>query len=218
MTTTITPFPEMRPAAAGPTRWMGRVLDCIDYGVIVLARDLTVQYVNRRAERSMEGAYPIEVVDGRLHGRIAADERFLRAAAMNAADKDMRSMGRLTGNGTEVLVSVIPLARDDGKTVVLLLLGRDAQCMDLSVNGFARCHGLSQAEAAVLAGLADGLRASEIADMQRVAVSTVRTQLASIRSKTGTDSLQSLVRELGKLPPLMPVIDVPRAPSPRWVA
>lgn len=217
MTTTISPVLQTAPPSPS-SRWMGRVLDCIDYGVILLADDLAVHYANRRATRSMLGTYPVEVVDGRLRCRTAADERFLRTAAINAATRDMRSMGRLIGSGGEVLVSVMPLAHEDGAVAVLLLLGRDAQRTDLSVDGFARCHGLSQAEAAVLAGVAEGLRASEIAELQRVAISTVRTQLASIRSKTGTDSLQSLVRELGKLPPLMPVIDVQRPRAERLAA
>jgi DNA-binding CsgD family transcriptional regulator len=50
--------------------------------------------------------------------------------------------------------------------------------------------------------LCEGLRPSDIARRQRVAISTVRTQIGSIRLKTGASSITSLLREIALLPPM----------------
>ena len=45
--------------------------------------------------------------------------------------------------------------------------------------------------------------AAEVARQQGVAVSTVRTQIGSIRAKTGAGSISELVRQVAVLPPLV---------------
>jgi DNA-binding CsgD family transcriptional regulator len=47
------------------------------------------------------------------------------------------------------------------------------------------------------------VRPTEIAQRQSVAVSTVRTQIGSIRAKTGAGSIRELVRQVAVLPPLV---------------
>ena len=58
----------------------------------------------------------------------------------------------------------------------------------------------------MLQSLCKGLGPTEIAAEHAVAISTVRTQLAAIRSKTGVSSLRGLVNEVACLPPLMHVL------------
>jgi DNA-binding CsgD family transcriptional regulator len=55
----------------------------------------------------------------------------------------------------------------------------------------------------VLEHLCGGVRPTEIAQRQGVAVSTVRTQIGSIRAKTGATSIRELVRQVAVLPPLV---------------
>jgi DNA-binding CsgD family transcriptional regulator len=47
------------------------------------------------------------------------------------------------------------------------------------------------------------VRPTLIAQTQGVAVSTVRTQIGSIRAKTGAASISALVRQVAVLPPLV---------------
>jgi DNA-binding CsgD family transcriptional regulator len=47
------------------------------------------------------------------------------------------------------------------------------------------------------------VRPTAIAERQNVAVSTVRTQIGSIRAKTGAGSISELVRQVAVLPPLV---------------
>ena len=58
----------------------------------------------------------------------------------------------------------------------------------------------------MLRGLAGGLRPAQIARAAGVAMSTVRTQITSIRLKTGARSIGELVRLVTVLPPIVPVL------------
>jgi DNA-binding CsgD family transcriptional regulator len=82
------------------------------------------------------------------------------------------------------------------------MLSRREICEALSVHGFARDHGLSGAERRVLDALCQGLQANEIAAVQGVAISTVRTQISSIRAKTDSASIGEVVQRLARLPPI----------------
>jgi DNA-binding CsgD family transcriptional regulator len=71
------------------------------------------------------------------------------------------------------------------------------------VHGFVRSVNLTPAETRVLELLCSGVRPTAIARQQNVAVSTVRTQIGSIRAKTGAASISELVRQVAVLPPLV---------------
>ena len=104
-----------------------------------------------------------------------------------------------------VTVSVVPLPghETERRSAVLLLLGKRQVCEQLSVQAFARSHGLTPAETRVLGGLCRGERPDDLAELLGVQISTIRTQIGSIRQKTGTDSIRALVRKVSVLPPLM---------------
>ena len=88
----------------------------------------------------------------------------------------------------------------------LLVFGRKQVCEPLSIEFFARQHGLTPAETAVLIGLARGLRPAQIASEGEVTLSTVRTQITSVRAKTGATSIGELVRIVMVLPPIVSVV------------
>ena len=90
--------------------------------------------------------------------------------------------------------------------LVLLVLGRRQSCEALTVDFFARTQGLTSAEAKVLQALCDGLRPKEAARRLGVAVSTIRTQISSIRTKTQTTSIRDLVSRVTALPPITPAM------------
>ncbi len=50
--------------------------------------------------------------------------------------------------------------------------------------------------------LCDGRQPIEIAEAQRVAIATVRTQIASIRIKTDTTTIGELIQRVARLPPI----------------
>ena len=67
--------------------------------------------------------------------------------------------------------------------------------------------GLTQAEARVLEALCEGATPTEVAASLGVAVSTVRTQLATIRAKTGAAGIRQLVAGVANLPPVVCAVE-----------
>jgi len=101
-----------------------------------------------------------------------------------------------------VNLSVIPLGGD----ATLVILGRRHLSERISIDNYARIHGLTPAETRVLEGLCEGLDPREIAEVHEVGLATVRTQIGSLRAKTQTANLRALVRQVGLLPPMRTVL------------
>jgi DNA-binding NarL/FixJ family response regulator len=106
------------------------------------------------------------------------------------------------------MLAVLPLRPNAvcADAPALVVFGPRAHCKRLAIQFYAQAHRLSQAETAVLHALGEGLSPKEIADRNDVALSTVRTQVSSIRVKTGARSITELVLTLGHLPPIMPAV------------
>jgi DNA-binding CsgD family transcriptional regulator len=101
----------------------------------------------------------------------------------------------------------VPAARgrDPGSPDALLVFGKHEVCTPLSVHFFAREHGVTSAESAVLAALCNGASPRQIAGERGIALSTVRTQIQNIRQKTGARNIGDLLRVASRLPPLMTI-------------
>jgi len=76
----------------------------------------------------------------------------------------------------------------------------------LSTHAFARHHALTAGETRVLEALCSGHSAPAIARRHGVAVTTVRTQLTSLRAKTGAKTVNDLLRTVARLPPMVNVL------------
>ena len=74
------------------------------------------------------------------------------------------------------------------------------------MQGFARIHHMTPGETRVLTALCRGAPPADIAAEHGVAVCTVRSQIGSIRIKTGAPSIRALVRQVAVLPPLLGVL------------
>ena len=180
------------------------ILNEIDYGMFVLDGSPTVLFANRAALARLQAVQTLSIEHGAL---VAADPRdacALNAAIRAAAQQRLRRMVMVGRPADRMAVAVIPLPQSvaANETRVLVLLSRREICEALSVHGFARDHGLSAAERRVLDALCQGLQANEIATVQGVAISTVRTQISSIRAKTDSASIGEVVQRLARLPPI----------------
>lgn len=96
--------------------------------------------------------------------------------------------------------------------VTLLVLGKREFCGPLSVR-FARSLCLIPTDSRALEMLRGGARPTGIAQRQCVAVSTVRTQIGSVRAKTGAASIGELVRQIAVRPPLVGALRAMPAPG-----
>ena len=98
---------------------------------------------------------------------------------------------------------MLPLAGRSGERPrALVVLGRRQPCSDLGLEMLAGSYGLTLAERRVLAALVREATPREIARQHAVALSTVRTQISSIRAKFGTRSIEGLLLRAAQVPPV----------------
>jgi DNA-binding CsgD family transcriptional regulator len=185
-------------------KWLAASLDEIDYGVLLLRDATTVAHANHAARAELGGDHPLQLTGNTLRASRPRDAAALREAISAATGRGMRHMLTLGLAPRQLTVSVVPVATHgtDEQAGALLVLEKREVCGQLSVQGFARCHGLTSAETAVLQALCDGLDPMEIARHNGVAVCTVRSQIGSVRAKTGAGSIRELLNRIAALPPL----------------
>ena len=207
----LPPRPAAAPSgeAAPPAvwQWLAAALDELDYGIVLLFEGMRIVHINDAAQVELDDLHPLQLVGNELRARLARDVAPLHEAVTAAATRGMRKLLTLGEESHRTSVSVVPLeAADAGPRAVLVVLGKREMCESLSVQGFARSHRLTHAETRVLAALCSGVPPTEVAKQQGVAVSTVRSQIGSMRQKTGAESIRALVRQVAVLPPVKEVL------------
>lgn len=200
---------------AGPERrsqrdWLAATLDEVDYGMLLLTDTSHVVHVNHAARVELDGEHPLQLLGRELRARHAHDVAPLHTALQNAATRGLRKLLALGAGAHRISASVVPL----GEATTLLILSKRQVCESLSVQGFARSHSLTPAETRVLVALCQGVPPGAIAIELGVGIATVRSQIGSIRQKTGAESIRALVRQVAVLPPLMGVLRQAVAPEP----
>jgi DNA-binding CsgD family transcriptional regulator len=195
--------PERR--AACPSQWLVRMLDEADHGMVLVGHGGRLRHANRAAREELAGEQSLKVEAGRVQPAQADQVADFRQALVDASHGRRRLVW--LGESPALLpVASVPLNNQSGgDAAALLLLGRRSTRDTLSLDFFARSQGLTAAEGRVLQALCDGLRPKEVAVQTGVAVSTVRTQISSIRQKTRTASIGELLRLVSALPPISPL-------------
>jgi DNA-binding CsgD family transcriptional regulator len=190
-------------ASIAASACMRHVLDHLDYGIVIVDGEGRALHANVAASRLIQRADLLQVREGVL-GVADRQEDPAWRRALQGARRGLRALLRLGGANSSVGVAVVPLLdRETGEHLVtLVVLGRPSICESLSTQWYARRHELTQAESGVLEQLCRGLRPADIARRQGVAISTVRTHICSIRSKTGVPSVGALLHEIATLPPM----------------
>jgi DNA-binding CsgD family transcriptional regulator len=196
--------PDLPPLA----RWYELMLDEIDYGVLLLGSDAQVLHINHAARCELDAQHPLQLLGRQLRAREAGDVVRLHDALHAATQRGLRRLLMLGQDGHRVAVAVVPLrsAGPGGQGATQLSMGKRQMCGGLGVQWFARSHGLTLAETRVLEALSEGLQPNDIAVRHGVGISTIRSQIGSIRSKTRSDSIGALVRQVAVLPPLVGVL------------
>ena len=195
------------------------LLDQIDYGMLVLAGDHRVRFANHAAREALVGEHPLSLQGDELRARAGTEAGALRKA-LESAGRGLRSLLVLGSGGRAVGVAVVPLneavARrrgGAGEAEMLLVMGKGAVGGDMAAEWYARLHGLTMAETAVLNLLCSGAPPTEIARRQGVALSTIRTQIGSIRAKTGARTIAAVQRRIATLPPMVSALHRSQAPA-----
>ncbi|CAN5883072.1 hypothetical protein BH11PSE8_BH11PSE8_23220 [soil metagenome] len=198
--------PERRSAALKSRHLWAATLDEIDYGMLLLTDEMHAVHVNHAARLELDGDHPLHLIGRELHARRPKDVQPLQDALHNAAHRGLRKLLTVGEGQHRVSISIVPLRPVGGEGnghTTLVWLGKRDVCEPLSVQGYARCYGLTAAETRVLIELCAGARPGEAAATLGVKISTVRTQIGNIRLKTGAESIRALVRQVAVLPPMV---------------
>lgn len=183
---------------------MLRVIDEIDYGILVISAEGEILQVNHLARHELLAGHLLASVNNRLTGR-STELCEQIAQALEHASRGQRKLVFLDGSRGDMPVAFIPLSHpfEISTPTVLVLLARQRACDNLAVRMFARAQRLSPSEESVMIGLCRGLEVSEIARENGVAQSTVRSQVKSLREKTGCPSIRRLMQRIDSLPPVV---------------
>jgi DNA-binding CsgD family transcriptional regulator len=187
-----------------PAAWQSLILEEIDYGIVMLTPQLQVTYCNGAARNDLTSPSPVVLTADELRARSPRDDTLLHDALRAATQRGLRRLLTFRRDESALTMAVVPMDRggDAPQASVLVILGRRRMCETLSAQGLAKCLGLTPTEGRVLAHLSAQQRPADIAHALCVALSTVRTHIASIRAKTGVSSIRELIQLIARLPPL----------------
>jgi DNA-binding CsgD family transcriptional regulator len=194
--------------SADPAAWLRCMLDEIDHGMLLVSADAQIVYCNHAARLALDGQLALQMLGSTLRARQPQDVAPLYEA-LAGAQRGLRKLLTLGDGEQRLSVSLVPMpgllvpGRAATGALTLLVLSKQHFCQSLSVQAFARGANLTPAETRVLEMLCDGAMPSDIAQQVGVAVCTVRSQIGSIRTKTGTGSIGELVRQVSLLPPML---------------
>jgi DNA-binding CsgD family transcriptional regulator len=191
------------------------LLEELDTGIIVCTEEGYVELANNVARCELREGRPLAIdPTGALCLTEGAKASLLhwRAALRAAVQSRRRQLLALRDEQRTLMVSVMPLGQDPSR--VLVMLGRRQPAPDLAVEMLGKLCELTGAEQYVLGKLLAGQRVEEIARTRSVKLSTLRTQVSSLRDKLGARRLEDLVRMAAELPPMTTIL---RSPALRTI-
>jgi DNA-binding CsgD family transcriptional regulator len=199
----------MAASLAGPL--LGAVFDEIECGLVVCSGDGRVHLANAAARRELDEGCALRAEQGVLVGCNDGAETLVRAIR-RAARSERRALVRVGRSDSALMLGVQPLhdPRTDAR-LVLVVLGRHVPCSEISLELLATQNGLTMMERRVLAALLRDTSPNEIAASHDVALSTIRSQIASIREKLDARSIDHLLLRVAALPPIAGALQVARA-------
>jgi DNA-binding CsgD family transcriptional regulator len=164
-------------------------LEGLAHGVALIDGESVVRYANAAARVALKH------LD--LHQGLWAE------AIRRVCERGRRELVEVCSDAQTAFAALVPVAVARGHWA-FVTFGRQELCGAIELQMFSSRHGLTLTEAAVLRELTRGLQAEDIARLHGVARSTVLTQIAAIRHKTGTHSVRQLLDTLSRMPPLTP--------------
>ncbi|MBO1075358.1 helix-turn-helix transcriptional regulator [Roseomonas marmotae] len=191
-------------------------LDLLPNGVLVLEADCRVVFANRSAEQLMRSAGMTLRPGAALHLPVGQEDGKLTQLVWQATRQEggvpplpgSMQCTRTAGSSPPLTLLVAPFQprrhqRHEGSRPRALVLMSEPPLEPGDISGqIVQLFGLSPSEAGVAAAMASGLSPEEIAQQRAVRVNTIRTQIKSIMSKTGTRRQGELLRLLLSLPRL----------------
>lgn len=186
-----------------------RMLDEIDYGLILLDQRLKVWHVNHLARVELARGQLLHVQDGYLSTRVAGRLVPLQAATHRAA-QGIRSLLDLRPPDVSqagMSIALVPMGHPaecyPDPLPVMAITCRPQLCAQISLHFFAQSYGLTRTEEAVLEALVQGQEVEDIVRERGLAMSTVRSHVKQLRQKTQSASMRELLNKVSVLPPVV---------------
>ena len=192
------------PDAAVMARCLAATLDHVGRGMLLVSSGGRVMHANKLARQALGPQHPLQIDAGRLRARTGQDALRLAEALEAAVKRGLRHLLDMGEGAQRVAVAVLPI-EGEGGNAALVSLEQPRRAQDLAVQCYARQHGFTGAETAIVEALLAGQQPSAIARAKGVALSTVRTHIGQLRQKTGAHSIRQLLERLTGLPPMMGV-------------
>jgi DNA-binding CsgD family transcriptional regulator len=178
------------------------LVDEVACGLIACDVRGALRYANRSAREELAGARALKLVNDQVCCTSGSNTHF-HAALLEAAVHNRRQLITVGREADGVMLTVIPLqAHDVPKSSVLIMLGRRGPCSVLGLEMLSKAHGLTLAERRVLSGLLAHEAPRQIAVANGVSLSTVRTQIKSVREKMGVHNTEGLLIRAAEVPPI----------------
>ena len=194
-----------------------RVLDEIDYGLILVSPDGLLQRANHLGRYELAQAKFVRTPTPAYSNTSYAATHQLQAnnaaatsdllSGIRAASRGRRQMLTLRDGTESLTLACVPLAQpfEGACSSVLLMLARKNETVNLALSFFARSHKLTSAEEGVLRALCRGQQITDIALSQGVAESTIRSHTRALREKTQCNNIRLMVQQVAALPPVVPL-------------
>lgn len=186
-----------------------RVFDEIDYGMLLLDGQGRILHANHLARHELAQRRLLRACSGSLMGNTPEHSERIQQA-LDAALRGQRRLVLMREGERDLSMAFTPLSHplEDDVPTVLVVLSRQNVCDNLAVRMFARALALSPTEEVVLLALCRGLDINEIAAENGVAVSTIRSQIKTLREKAGAPSIRRLLQRINSLPPVVPALRI----------
>jgi len=181
---------------------LDEVIDRLRIGVILTDTHRRPVLMNRSAKMMVEIGETIEVRRGRIRACASTDDGLLQSVLEAASKGDAWQPIRLgedstPKHGLQVLANPLtaaPAGSQARDAVAALFISGSETFSDLSLRYLRQLHGLTTAEAGLVAQLAGGASLEEAAEDRGIAVNTARSQLKRAFSKTDCHSQSEIVQ------------------------
>ncbi len=203
-------------------------LDQLGCGLILLGQDGGVMYVNEAAEKMIRAGDGLSLRAGRLHAATPHDQdalnRLIREACIGLGGSLCLQRNSTGENTTHTLptgkrvysLTASPLREDAltsaykaslnsiGPRAMLLVQDPERNRYKPGLEQFAAMHHITQAELRVLSLLMQDKSPKQIAEQLGVGIRTIRTQLSSLYTKTGSRNQRELIAQVMRIGSLNP--------------
>jgi len=181
------------------------LVDRIGSGIAAISADGQLLHANRAAREELQRG-PTLLLDGEQVKCERAHDAEWRAALHDAAVRQRSRLLWLGRDDARLMVIAMPMQVEGlASSTALVMLGRRSICSPLGIEMLASRHGLTYAERRVFSALVDNRTTAEIAALYGVGMSTIRSQIMSIREKLQVRSIDALLLRAAEVPPVAPL-------------